>query len=90
MKKVLDISIKVWYNSGIRLGDCLFPSMESPMAKKNWIAGAVKNKGGLHRSLGVPAGKKIPASKVAAAAKKGGTVGKQARLAQTLGKMRKK
>lgn len=60
------------------------------MAKKNWIAGAVKNKGGLHRSLGVPAGKKIPASKVAAAAKKGGTVGKQARLAQTLGKMRKK
>ena len=30
------------------------------MAKKNWIAGAVKNKGGLHRSLGIPEGKKIP------------------------------
>lgn len=57
---------------------------------KNWIAGATKNKGGLHRSLGVPAGKKIPASKVAAAAKKGGKVGKEARLAETLGKMRKK
>jgi hypothetical protein len=34
-------------------------------------------------------GKKIPASKVAAAAKKGGKVGKQARLAQTLSKMHK-
>ena len=51
---------------------------------KNWIAKATKNKGGLHRSLGVPKGKKIPASKIAAAAKKPGKVGKQARLAQTL------
>ncbi len=51
---------------------------------KNWIAKATKNKGGLHRSLGVPQGKKIPASKIAAAAKKPGKVGKQARLAQTL------
>lgn len=56
---------------------------------KNWIAGATKNKGGLHRSLGVPAGKTIPAKKVAAAAKKSGKVGKQARLAQTLSKLRK-
>jgi len=59
------------------------------MAKGNWIAKATQNKGGLHRSLGVPVGQKIPASKVAAAAKKGGKVGKQARLAQTLGKMKK-
>lgn len=58
------------------------------MAKK-WIAKATKNKGGLHKSLGVPAGKKIPASKVAAAAKKSGKVGKQARLAQTLRGLRK-
>ena len=58
------------------------------MAKKNWIAGAVQNRGGLHRSLGVPAGKKIPAAKVAEAAKKGGKVGKQARLAQTLSRIR--
>ena len=57
---------------------------------KNWIAKATKNKGGLHRSLGVPEGKKIPASKIAAAAKKKGRVGKQARLAQTLKKMKKK
>lgn len=51
---------------------------------KNWIAGATRNKGGLHRSLGVPAGKKIPESKVRAAAKKSGKVGKEARLAETL------
>jgi hypothetical protein len=55
---------------------------------KNWIAGATKNKGGLHRALGVAAGKKIPASKIAAAAGKGGKLGKEARLAQTLKKMR--
>jgi len=56
---------------------------------KNWIAGAVRNKGGLHRSLGVPQGEKIPASKIQAAAQRGGKVGKQARLAQTLGKLRR-
>ena len=50
----------------------------------NWIADAVKHKGGLHESLGVPQGQKIPESKVQAAAKKGGKVGKQARLAETL------
>lgn len=50
----------------------------------NWIAKATKNKGGLHRSLGVPQGQKIPKAKVAAAAKKGGKVGKEARLAETL------
>lgn len=60
------------------------------MAKKNWIKEAVKNKGGLHRSLGVPEGEKIPKGKIAAAAKKGGKVGKEARLAQTLSKLRKK
>jgi hypothetical protein len=57
---------------------------------KNWIAGAIKRPGALHRALGVPGGKKIPAGKVAAAAKAPGKLGKEARLAQTLGKMRKK
>lgn len=56
---------------------------------KNWIAGATRNKGGLHRSLGVPEGQKIPKSKIAKAAGRGGKVGKQARLAQTLSKMGK-
>lgn len=54
---------------------------------KNWIAGATKNRGGLHRSLGIAQGKGIPKKKVAAAAKKGGKVGKQARLAETLAGM---
>jgi len=60
------------------------------MAKKKWIAGATKKKGGLHRALNVPEGEKIPASKGAAAAKKGGKVGREARLAQTLSHLRGK
>jgi len=59
------------------------------MAKK-WIQKAGIKKGGLHASLGIPQGKKIPASRIAAAAAKGGKVGKQARLAQTFAKMRRK
>jgi len=53
---------------------------------KNWIAGAIKRPGQLHRDLGVPQGK-IPAAKLSAAAAKGGKVGARARLAQTLKKM---
>jgi len=56
---------------------------------KNWIAAATKNKGGLHKSLGVPAGQKIPKAKIEKAAAKGGKVGKQARLAETLEGMKK-
>ncbi len=57
---------------------------------KNWIAGATRNKGALHRNLGVPEGKKIPAGKLKAAASKPGKVGKEARLAETLKGLRKK
>ena len=59
------------------------------MAAK-FIQKAIKRPGALHRALGIPANKKIPAAKVAAAAKKSGRVGQEARFAQTLGKMRKK
>lgn len=58
-------------------------------SKKNWIQGAIKKPGQLHKDLGVPAGKKIPAGKLAAAAKKPGKVGQRARFAQTLKKMKK-
>lgn len=60
------------------------------MAKgKNWIAGATKNKGALHRELGVPRGKKIPASKLAKAAKsKNPLERKRASLAKTLKKLK--
>ena len=51
---------------------------------KNWIAGAIKHKGALHKELNVPEGKKIPAKKLATAAKKPGVEGKRARLAETL------
>lgn len=50
-----------------------------------WIAGATKNKGGLHRSLGVPEGQTIPAGKVEAATHSSNPrVRKQANLAETL------
>jgi hypothetical protein len=49
-----------------------------------WIASAIKNKGALHRELHVAMGKKIPAKKLAKAAKAGGKLGKRARLAETL------
>jgi DnaJ domain len=53
----------------------------------DWIAAATANKGGLHRALGVPEGKDIPAAAIAKAAKRPGRVGREARLAQTLERM---
>ncbi len=58
------------------------------MAEK-WIQKAIKKPGALRAQLGVKTGEKIPAKKLAAAAKKPGTMGKRARLAQTLGKLKK-
>lgn len=55
-----------------------------------WIQSAIKKPGALRSSLGVKKGEKIPAGKLAAAAKKPGKLGQRARLAQTLGKLRKK
>lgn len=62
------------------------------MAKsKNWIAGAIKKPGALHKKLGVPMGEKIPAKKMAKAAKSSSpSTRKQVSLAKTLGKLRKK
>ncbi len=51
---------------------------------KHWIKGAIKNPGALRRALGVKGSGPIPAKKLAAAAKKGGVVGRRARLAETL------
>jgi hypothetical protein len=53
------------------------------MAEK-WIQQAIKKPGALRAQLGVKKGEKIPASKLAAAAKKPGKLGQRARLAQTL------
>jgi len=56
------------------------------MAEK-WIKKAIKHPGALHKQMGVPQGKKIPAKALAKAASKPGKLGQRARLAQTLGKM---
>ena len=59
------------------------------MAKNGkWIQKAIKKPGALRKSLGVKKGEKIPAGKLAAAAKKPGKMGQRARLAQTLKKMK--
>ena len=60
------------------------------MATKNWIAGAVKKPGALRKELGVKKGAKIPAKKLAAAAKKPGVEGRRARLAETFKSFSKK
>ena len=58
------------------------------MAEK-WIQSAIKKKGALRAELGAKPGKPIPEKKLAAAAKKPGTLGKRARLAETLKSLKK-
>lgn len=60
------------------------------MAKKDWIKTGTENKGGLHRSLGIAEGKKIPEKRIEAAThSKSPKVRKQAYEAETLSKLRK-
>ena len=54
---------------------------------EKWIQKAIKKPGALHKQLGVPEGEKIPAKKLRAAVKKGGKMGRRARLAKTLSKL---
>lgn len=56
------------------------------MARK-WISKAIKHPGALRKSLRVKKGRKIPIARLRAAAKKGGTLGRRARLAITLRKI---
>ena len=53
------------------------------MAEK-WIQHAISRAGALHKQLNVPQGEKIPAKKLAKAAKAPGKLGQRARLAETL------
>lgn len=58
---------------------------------KNFIAGAIKHPGALHRSLGVPQGEKIPQKKIMKAAHSDDpALAKRARLAETLSHLRRK
>lgn len=60
--------------------------------RHNWIKGAMRRgrSGALRRELHVPAGKKIPIAKLRKAAKKPGKLGKRARFALTMRKLKKK
>ena len=51
---------------------------------ERWIQKAIKKPGALHKALGVPADKKIPAKELNKAAKASGKLGQRARLAKTL------
>jgi hypothetical protein len=58
--------------------------------KTNFIAGAIKHPGALRKELHVKKGHKIPAAKLKKASHAKGKEGQRARLAITLGKLRKK
>ena len=59
--------------------------------KKQWIKGAIKHPGALHKELGVPEGKKIPEKKLAKAEhSKNPLLKKRAVLAETLKGFKKK
>lgn len=58
--------------------------------KKKWIKEAIKEPGALRRQLGTKKGKKIAKKTLRKAAKAKGKLGQRARLAVTLGKLRKK
>lgn len=56
---------------------------------EKWIQKAIKKPGALSKQLGVPEKENIPAKTLKSAAKKGGKLGKRARLAMTLKGFRK-
>lgn len=57
---------------------------------KNFIQGAIKNKGALRRTLGTGKSGKIPVKKIQKAAKGSGKTAQRARLALTLRKLGRK
>lgn len=60
------------------------------MAKSNWIQGAIKHPGSLHKVLGVKQGEKIPEAKLKAAEhSKSPSLRKKANLAETLKGLKK-
>lgn len=57
---------------------------------KKWIQSAIKKPGSLRASMHIKKGKNIPAAKLQKASHAQGKLGKRARLAITLKKLRKK
>lgn len=65
--------------------------MRSKKEDKKWIQGAIEHPGSLHKTLGVPEGKKIPAKKLDKAThSKNPTTRRRAILAETLKKFKHK
>ena len=73
-------------NSMIKLSGLV--NLQALKEEEKWIQQAIEKPGALHKQLGVPAGEKIPAADLKAAAEKGGKLGKRARLAMTLRKLK--
>ena len=83
------LPIKAGGESGESVDDVTSDESDSmDEAKKQWIQKAISKPGALKKALHVPDGEKIPAKKLAAAAKKGGKMGQRARLAKTLRKLK--
>jgi len=75
----------------IKVGEGAAPKLHAgkrARGGRKWIAGAIKHPGALHRALHVPEGQKIPAKKLAKAAKSSNpTMRRRVALAKTLKKM---
>lgn len=88
-----NVKTKVSLTPDKELGATKMSRKGSTVAKAKggkWIQKAIKKPGALRAQLGAKPGKPIPAAKLAKAAKAPGKLGQRARLAVTLGKMRKK
>lgn len=59
-------------------------TMYAKGGKVNFIQKAIKKPGALHEQMGIPKGEKIPAKKLAKAAKAPGKLGQRARFAEVL------
>lgn len=61
-------------------------------SSRRWIQHALKKhkRGALHKQMGIPVGEVIPLRRLVSAAKKPGLLGKRARLALNLRKIRRK
>lgn len=84
--KETDFSTPKLENNMIRLTGLV--DLNPLKEEEKWIQKAIEKPGALHKQLGVPADEKIPAATLKAAAEKGGKLGKRARLAMTLKKLK--
>lgn len=76
---------KLIHEMGCQCGKCGGGRVGRKDGGGNWIAGAIKHPGALHRELGVPEGKKIPAKKLAKAAHSDNPkLARRANMAETL------